>query len=41
VMRQAESFGVSASAVDSEARFAQAFSRALATEGPSLIVLRS
>jgi len=41
VMRQAESCGMSAFAVDSEARFAQAFSRALATEGPSLIVLRS
>lgn len=41
VMQQAESFGMSASAVDSEARFAQAFSRALATERPSLIVVQS
>jgi acetolactate synthase I/II/III large subunit len=36
---QAERFGVSASAVDSEARFAQAFARAFGADGPALIVV--
>ena len=37
---QAERFGVSASAVDSEARFAQAFARAFGADGPALIVVQ-
>ena len=39
-MRHAERSGIAASGVDSETRFVQAFARALATEGPSLIVVR-
>jgi acetolactate synthase-1/2/3 large subunit len=39
-MRHAERLGIAASGVDSETRFVQAFGRALATEGPSLIVVR-
>jgi acetolactate synthase I/II/III large subunit len=38
---RAARFGVAASAVDGEIAFAQTFGRALAAEGPSLIVLRS
>jgi acetolactate synthase I/II/III large subunit len=41
VMRQSERFGISAFAAEGEATFTQALGRALATEGPSLIVVRS
>jgi len=41
LMRLAQSLALPASAVDSEARFVQALGRALAAEGPSLIVVRS
>jgi len=41
LLRQAERFGISASAVDGEARFVQAFAHALAAEGPALIVVQS
>lgn len=40
-MRQAERFGIPACAVEGEATFAQALSRALTTEGPLLIVVRA
>jgi len=40
-LRQAARFAVPASAVEGEMAFAQAFGRALATKGPSLVVLRS
>jgi drug/metabolite transporter superfamily protein YnfA len=41
LMRLAESLGLFVAAVDSEAAFSQAFGRAFAAEGGSLIVVRS
>ena len=41
LMRRGESIGISVSAVDSEARFAQALGRALAATGPSLIAVQT